>query len=141
MKLKEECCLKFPSAESFFSVHFADCFLSFQSLAIDMPPEDEESLETIEELRLRFGVLIFSCLSPVFIYGVLKCFFPLSVGYRLQFFHRHDFCYRLRLQEVEELYAAKCREGEVGDIFCIPEVSLSSSLFSLFKLTTNFSKR
>lgn len=68
-------------------------------------------------------------------------FFPLSVGYRLQFFHRHDFCYRLRLQEVEELYAAKCRESEVGDIFCIPEVSLSSSLFSLFKLTTNFSKR
>lgn len=114
--------MKFPSLERFFSVHFADGFLFLQSVAIDIAPEEEESWETIEELRLRFGVLIFSYLSPVLIYGVLNCFFfILSIGYRLQFFHRHDFCYRLRLHEVEELYAAKCREGEVGDIFCIPK--------------------
>lgn len=86
-----------------------------------MPLEDEESLETIEELKLRFGVLICSYPSCVLICGLLRYFF-LSVGYRLQLFHHHDFCYRLRLHEVEELYAAKCREGEVGDIFCIPEV-------------------
>lgn len=70
--------MKFPSLERFFPVHFADSFLSLQSVAIDIAPEEEESWETIEELRLRFGVLTFSYLSPVLIYGVLNCSFHLK---------------------------------------------------------------
>ena len=40
--------------------HLDDTLLCFQSVAIDMPVSEEDSLETIEQLRYRYETISFS---------------------------------------------------------------------------------
>ena len=81
----------------------------FQSVAIDMPVSEEDSLETIEQLRYRYETISYffglSWLPACITEMVLHCCLFSNV-----------FSFS-RLQEMEELYEAKCREGEVGNAF------------------------
>ena len=84
-------------------------YFVFQSVAIDMPVSEEDSLETIEQLRYRYETISYSfglSWKPVCITEMVLhcCLFSNVFSFS-------------RLQEMEELYEAKCREGEVGNAF------------------------
>ena len=96
-----------------------DTKLCFQSVAIDMPVNEEDSLETIEQLRNRYETICYSSWYALHRWLIMAGNFLFSSVFSV-----------FRLQEMEELYEAKCREGEVGNII----FSLSSDNFVLLVL-------